>query len=55
VPASAIRCTPWSAAVCAAPDLEFGGETIPGRTVHGAFMAALGDGYATLVAADDLA
>jgi nicotinamidase-related amidase len=40
---------------CAAPDLEFGGETIPGRTVHGAFMAALGDGYATLVAADDLA
>jgi nicotinamidase-related amidase len=39
---------------CAAPDLEFGGETIPGRTVHAAFMAALGDGYASLVAADDL-
>jgi nicotinamidase-related amidase len=39
---------------CAAPDLVFGGETIPGRSVHGAFMAALGDGYATLVAADQL-
>jgi nicotinamidase-related amidase len=39
---------------CAAPDLAFAGETIPGRTVHGAFMAALGDGYATLVAAADL-
>jgi nicotinamidase-related amidase len=40
---------------CAAPDLEFGSETIPGRTVHGAFMAALGDGYASLVTADDVA
>jgi nicotinamidase-related amidase len=40
---------------CAAPDLEFAGETIAGRTVHGAFMAALGDGYATLVATDALA
>jgi nicotinamidase-related amidase len=40
---------------CAAPDLDYGGETIPGRTVHAAFMAALGDGYASLVAADDLA
>jgi nicotinamidase-related amidase len=40
---------------CAAPDLEFGGETIPGRTVHAAFMAALGGGYASLVAAADLA
>jgi nicotinamidase-related amidase len=40
---------------CAAPDLEFGGETIPGRTVHAAFMAALADGYASLVAANDLA
>ena len=40
---------------CAAPDLEFSGETIPGRTVHAAFMAALGDGYASLVAARDLA
>src|SRR5438132_1066245 len=40
---------------CAAPDLEFGGDTIPGRTVHGAFMAALSGNYATLVAADDVA
>jgi nicotinamidase-related amidase len=39
---------------CAAPDLEFGGQAIPGATVHGAFMAALGDGYATLTAAADL-
>lgn len=39
---------------CAAPDLEFGGQAIPGATVHGAFMAALGSAYATLVAADAL-
>jgi nicotinamidase-related amidase len=39
---------------CAAPDLEFGGQTIAGATVHGAFMAALGSAYATLVAAKDL-
>ena len=40
---------------CAAPDLEFEGATIPGQSVHGAFMAALGDGYATLVSADEAA
>jgi nicotinamidase-related amidase len=40
---------------CAAPDLEFAGQTIPGATVHGAFMAALGDGYARLVGAGELA
>jgi nicotinamidase-related amidase len=39
---------------CAAPDLEFAGQTIPGATVHGAFMAALGDGYARLARADEL-
>lgn len=39
---------------CAAPDLEFGGATIPGATVHGAFMAALADGYASVVDADTL-
>ena len=39
---------------CAAPDLEFEGNDIPGASVHGAFMAALGDGYATLVAGRDL-
>jgi nicotinamidase-related amidase len=40
---------------CAAPDLEFGGTQVPGPTVHAAFMAALGDGYATLVSSDDVA
>ncbi len=39
---------------CAAPDLEFDGETIPGATVHLAFMAALADGYANVVNADQL-
>ena len=33
---------------CATCDLEFAGETIPARQVHGAFVAALGDGYAAL-------
>jgi nicotinamidase-related amidase len=40
---------------CAAPDLEFGGTKVPGRTVHAAFMAALGDGYAKLVTSDEVA
>jgi nicotinamidase-related amidase len=40
---------------CAAPDLEFAGRTIPGATVHGAFMAALGSSYARLIGADELA
>jgi nicotinamidase-related amidase len=40
---------------CAAPDLEFGGTAIPGASVHGAFMAALGDGYATLAASQEVA
>jgi nicotinamidase-related amidase len=39
---------------CAAPDLEFSGSPIPGAMVHGAFMAALGDGYATVVAGSDV-
>jgi nicotinamidase-related amidase len=39
---------------CAAPDLEFAGTTVPGASVHAAFMAALGSGYATLVASDDV-
>jgi nicotinamidase-related amidase len=37
---------------CAAPDLEFGGKLVGGETVHAAFMAALGDGYATMVSGD---
>ena len=39
---------------CATLDLEFGGETIPARQVHGAFLAALGGSYGTVVATDDL-
>jgi nicotinamidase-related amidase len=39
---------------CAAPDLEFGGEAVAGAKVHAAFMAALGDGYAAVVAGDEL-
>ena len=38
---------------CATLDLEFGGETIPARQVHGAFLAALG-GYGTVAATDDV-
>ena len=40
---------------CAAPDLEFGGTKVPGPTVHAAFMAALGGGYAKLVSSDEVA
>lgn len=39
---------------CATCDLDFAGETIPARQVHGAFLAALGDGYGAVVATDDL-
>jgi nicotinamidase-related amidase len=39
---------------CAAPDLAFSGETIPAHAVHGAFIAALGDGYAEVLSADDV-
>jgi len=39
---------------CAAPDLEFGGRNVPGASVHAAFMAALGSGYATLVSSTDV-
>jgi nicotinamidase-related amidase len=39
---------------CAAPNLEFGGAAIPGASVHGAFMAALADGYAAVTDADSL-
>jgi nicotinamidase-related amidase len=40
---------------CAAPDLEFGGDAIPAAAVHGAFMAALGSSYATLVSTEEVA
>lgn len=39
---------------CAAPELEFAGETIPAHAVHGAFIAALDDGYAEVRSADEL-
>jgi nicotinamidase-related amidase len=39
---------------CAAPDLSYEGTEIPGAAVHGAFMAALADGYAKLVASREL-
>jgi nicotinamidase-related amidase len=39
---------------CAAPDVEFGETHVPGGSVHAAFMAALSDGYATVVRAEEL-
>jgi nicotinamidase-related amidase len=39
---------------CAAPDLEFEGRQLPGAAVHGAFMAALAGGYASVVSAEEL-
>jgi len=36
-------------AACATRDLEFEGVKIPASQVHGAFMAALGDGFATIM------
>ena len=36
---------------CAAPNLTFQGTVIPGRTVHAAFMAALGDAGARVISA----
>ena len=38
---------------CAAPDLTFGRQAIDGATVHAAFMAALADGYGSVVAAGE--
>ncbi len=39
---------------CATRDLAFAGERIPAGQVHGAFLAALGDGYAVVRATDEL-
>jgi nicotinamidase-related amidase len=39
---------------CAAPDLEFGGLTVPAAQVHAAFMAALGDGCAAVASAGEI-
>ena len=43
-----------AADACAAPDLEFGDTLIPGDVVHAAFLAALGDSFATVTTVDDL-
>lgn len=39
---------------CAAPDLEFGGESVPAGQVGAAFLAALADSYAEVVGVDEL-
>ena len=38
---------------CAAPDLTFGDRIVDGATVHAAFMAALADGYGTVISAGE--
>jgi nicotinamidase-related amidase len=40
---------------CATCDLEFAGRSVPAAAVHSAFLAALGDGYATILATNDIA
>jgi nicotinamidase-related amidase len=40
---------------CATMPLEFGGRAVPAADVHTAFIAALGDGYAEVAAAADIA
>ncbi len=40
---------------CAAPSLEFDGRRVAAEDVHAAFVAALGQAYATLTPADRLA
>jgi len=39
---------------CAAPDLDFGGRTVPAADVHAAFLAALGSAYARVAPAKEL-
>jgi len=39
---------------CAAPALEHGGTQVDGDAVNAAFLAALGEDFATLVSADEL-
>lgn len=40
---------------CATCDLEFGGKSVPAAAVHAAFLAALADGYATVLSTDEIA
>jgi nicotinamidase-related amidase len=37
---------------CAAAELSFGGVTVSGKSVHAAFMAALADGFASVIPTD---
>jgi nicotinamidase-related amidase len=39
---------------CAAPDLSFDGVDVPGQLVHTAFLAALADSFAKVVASHEL-
>jgi nicotinamidase-related amidase len=39
---------------CAAPDLEFGGVSVPAAQVNASFLAALADSYGEVVSVDDL-
>jgi nicotinamidase-related amidase len=39
---------------CATSDLAFGGDQVAAPTVHTAFLAALADGYATVVPASEI-
>jgi nicotinamidase-related amidase len=40
---------------CATCELLFDGRSVPASQVHSAFLAALGDGYATIVSSDEIA
>jgi nicotinamidase-related amidase len=40
---------------CTTMPLEFGGRSVPAADVHAAFIAAMGDGYAEVVSAADVA
>jgi nicotinamidase-related amidase len=40
---------------CATCDLQFDGQSVPASQVHSAFLAALGDSYATIVSSDEIA
>jgi nicotinamidase-related amidase len=40
---------------CAAPGLEFGGRAVAAEDVHASFVAALGQAYATVTPADEIA
>ena len=39
----------------AAPDLEFGGVSVPAVSVNAAFLAALADSYGEVLSADEIA